>query len=520
MSRALAVWMIAAVAIAPAHSAAHASGRVTAVAADRAESVSTDIVTDLAATVASGPSARTIVVGPGGDHVALAAAVQSARDGDRIEVRGGVHAGPLAVEHAIDIVGFDRPVIDGGGEGTVVSVTAPGASIRGVLIRNSGSRGDKEDAGIRAEARVTVEDVILEDVLYGINLKAARGSVLRGNTVRGRDIHIARRGDAIRVWESHDSIIQDNVVEGARDVVIWYSERLKITGNTVRDGRYGLHYMYSHQSVIEDNRLEGNSVGAFMMYSTGLSIRRNVFAANHGSSGYGLALKDSDEVVTSDNVMAGNRVGLYLDNSPSRQGEHNTVERNTIAWNDVGVLLQPSVARNDFSENGFVENGQQVALTGGGSADGNSWSTAGVGNHWSNYAGLDADGDGIGDRPHVEVALFDEMVERYPLLRLFIHSPAANALDLAARAFPVFRPPPTLTDEAPLVSAPPASVVAPVPSGSGLAGLSALLITAAVGVIGWGLGAGGFDARLAAGFRRVSTGARWTSTNTPMGGRS
>ncbi len=431
---------------------------------------------------------RTIVVAPGGDHAGLAAALESARDGDRIEVRGGVHPGPILVEHAVDIVGFERPVIDGGGEGTVVTITAAGASIRGFLIRNSGDRGDKEDSGIRAEASVTVEDVILEDVLYGINLKAARRSVLRGNIVRGRDIHIARRGDAIRAWESHDSIIEDNVVEGARDVVIWYSERLRIAGNTIRDGRYGLHYMYSHHGDIQGNRLEGNSVGAFIMYSTGLSIRDNVFAANHGSSGYGLALKDSDEVSISDNVMAGNRVGLYLDNSPSRQDVHNTVERNTIAWNDIGALLQPSVARNNFSGNGFVENGQQVALTGGRTADGNAWSFEGVGNHWSNYAGLDADGDGIGDRPHVEVALFDAMLERHPLLRLFIHSPAANALDLAARAFPIFRPPPTLTDDAPIVAAPPASVVSPATSAGGLAWLAALLVGGAASVVGWGFG--------------------------------
>ena len=432
---------------------------------------------------------RVIEIGPDAAPDALASALRSARDCDRYEITGGTHLGPLVVDAAVEIQGIDRPVIDGGGEGTVVVITAPGASIRGLTVVGSGDRADRVDAGITAQAPVTIEDVIVEDVLYGINLEAAPNSIVRDNIVRGREVHIARRGDAIRVWESHDSVIEGNLVEDTRDVVIWYSQRMRIAGNTIRDGRYGLHYMYSHQSVIEDNRLEGNSVGAFMMYSTGLSIRRNVFAANHGSSGYGLALKDSDEVVISDNIMAGNRVGLYLDNSPSRQGEHNTVERNTIAWNDIGVLLQPSVKRNDFSENGFVENGQQVALTGGGSADGNSWSTAGIGNHWSNYAGLDADGDGIGDRPHVEVALFDEMLARYPLLRLFIHSPAANALDLAARAFPVFRPPPTLTDEAPLVSAPPASIVAPADSGGGLAGLSALLITAAACVIGWGLGA-------------------------------
>lgn len=433
---------------------------------------------------------RVIEIGPDAAPDALASALRSARDCDRYEITGGTHLGPLAVDAAVEIQGIDRPVIDGGGEGTVVVITAPGASIRGLKVVGSGDRADKVDAGITAQAPVTIEDMIVEDVLYGINLEAAPDSIVRNNIVRGREVHIARRGDAIRVWESHDSVIEDNLVEDTRDVVIWYSQRMRIAGNTIRAGRYGLHYMYSHDSVIEGNRLEGNSVGAFMMYSTGLSIHDNVFAANHGSSGYGLALKDSDEIEINDNVMAGNRVGLYLDNSPSRQNVRNSIARNTLAWNDIGALLQPSVARNDFSGNGFVENGQQVALTGGGTADGNAWSVDGFGNHWSNYAGLDADGDGIGDTAHVEVALFDAMLERHPNLRLFIHSPAANALDLAARAFPIFRPPATLTDTAPLVAAPPATITSPEQPVGPLAALAAVLVFGAAGVVVWGLGSG------------------------------
>ena len=452
-------------------------------------------------------SGRTIEVWPEGDDRSpggLSAALASARDGDRIEVHSGTHNGPLVIEHAVTLVGIDRPLIQGDGEGTVVKTTVPGVSIKGFLIRGSGDRGDREDSGIRAERQVTVEDVVLEDVLYGINLKAARGSVLRGNVVRGRDVHIARRGDGIRLWESHDSVIEDNLVEGSRDVVIWYSERLHIMRNTIRDGRYGLHYMYSHDSVLEGNRLENNSVGAFMMYSTDLTIHENVFTANHGSSGYGLALKDCDRVSIADNVMAGNRAGLYLDNSPSGSDVRNEVTRNTFAWNDIGLLLQPAVARNDLWENGFIENGQQVALTGNGNADGNAWSHDGIGNHWSNYAGIDGDGDGVGDRPHVEVALFDEMLERYPLLRLFIYSPAANALDLAARAFPVFRPPPTLTDDSPLVSAPPPLVVAPRAEGRPLLGVAMLLVTASLAVIWWGLDKDGVPSgRLPFGFGRA-----------------
>lgn len=428
---------------------------------------------------------RTLVVGPGG-LPDLATALAEAEDGDRVEVRGGVHRGPFVVERGVELVGVDQPVLDGRREGDVITFLAAGGALEGFVVRNSGERGDREHAGVRAEASVRVEDNVFEDVLYGINLKMARDSLLRGNLVRGRDLDVARRGDGIRIWESHGTVIEDNVVEGGRDVVIWYSERLRIEGNEVRQGRYGLHYMYSHDSEILRNRLERNSVGAFMMYSHGLRIEGNVFAGNHGSSGYGLALKDCDEAEIRGNVLAGNRVGLYLDNTPSRMEVHNELRGNTFAWNDTGVLFMPSVKRNRFAENAFLENVQQVGLSSTGRFEGNEWTPGGRGNYWSNYAGFDEDGDGLGDIEHDERSLFEDLMTERPTLRLFLLSPAQTAVDTAARAFPVFRPPSVLVDSAPLVAAPPPAVSAPTPLRAPLGALALGLLGGGLLVVVWG----------------------------------
>ena len=91
--------------------------------------------------------------------------------------------------------------------------------------------------------------------------------------------HLGLRGDAIRLWETNDSRVERNSVEGSRDLVVWYSSRNVVRGNEVRDGRYGTHFMFSHDNVIEDNRYFGNTVGIFVMYSRGLRIARNVLAA-------------------------------------------------------------------------------------------------------------------------------------------------------------------------------------------------------------------------------------------------
>ena len=44
------------------------------------------------------------------------------------------------------------------------------------------------------------------------------------------------------------------------------------------------------------------------------------------------------------------------------------------------------------------------------------------------------------------------MMDNNPKLRLFQLSPAQQAVELAARAFPIFRPEPKFTDTAPLVT--------------------------------------------------------------------
>jgi ABC-type multidrug transport system ATPase subunit len=115
-------------------------------------------------------------------------------------------------------------------------------------------------------------------------------------------------------------------------------------------------------------------------------------------------------------------------------------------------LFNPSVKRNHFGQNSFIDNLEQVGLTGSGTFQGNSFSVDGQGNFWSDYAGYDAAGDGLGDLPYVSKSLFENMMDNNPELRLFQLSPAQAAVDMAARAFPIFQPRPKLTDDAPLMS--------------------------------------------------------------------
>jgi nitrous oxidase accessory protein len=126
---------------------------------------------------------------------------------------------------------------------------------------------------------------------------------------------------------------------------------------------------------------------------------------------------------------------IFLDNSPSLYDEYNTFTQNFFAYNDVGVMGLPSVQRNIFQNNTFLENYQQVSVQGRGNLLGNLWNQDGIGNYWSNYVGYDRDGDGVGDVPYRAEKLFESLTDSEPVLRLFATAPPARPLTLLLRHF-------------------------------------------------------------------------------------
>jgi nitrous oxidase accessory protein len=117
----------------------------------------------------------------------------------------------------------------------------------------------------------------------------------------------------------------------------------------------------------------------------------------------------------------------------------------------VGIALEPHSRGIRLWENAFVGNRNQVQLVGTGTAEGNAWAVDGRGNHWSDAVVYDRDGDGVSELPYRAESTYEVLADRYPPLAFFDGTAAAEALDLAARLFPVFAPRPKLTDPHPLL---------------------------------------------------------------------
>jgi nitrous oxidase accessory protein len=212
--------------------------------------------------------------------------------------------------------------------------------------------------------------------------------------------------------------------------------------------------MYSDYALVERNVLTDNSVGAFLMYSRDLVLTDNIMARNNGPSGFGIGFKDVDGIVATGNRFIDNREGVHLDNSPWSYDKWQTFDGNLFAYNEIGIAFLPAVQRNIFTGNAFVDNGDQVAVLGSGNFKGNEWTLDGIGNYWSDFAGYDADGDGIGDIPYRLEDLYSTLTDNHPELAFFSQTPAARAVDVASRMFPVLKPRPKVEDNAPLVRTP------------------------------------------------------------------
>ena len=61
---------------------------------------------------------------------------------DTLRLARGVHPGPLVISRPTVVLGEPGAVIRGSGQGSVVEITAPGTTLRGLRIEHSGLRAN------------------------------------------------------------------------------------------------------------------------------------------------------------------------------------------------------------------------------------------------------------------------------------------------------------------------------------------------------------------------------------------
>jgi len=336
----------------------------------------------------------------------------------------------------------------------------------------TGNMVSNNEYGIRlrsSHSNKICNNLIASNTLTGIELRESSGNVIINNTIIKNGFNIwlwksddndiigntASNGDwGIILYRSSNNTLRDNMMTGNRynfgvwgeyiadfihdidasnlinEKPIYYliNERnLTIDSSTFPDVGY-LGIVNSANILVKDLTLTENSEGVLLVHVTG-SILENVHASlNSGGiklkcgSCYntlrnnvittcemvGISLLDS-----SNNNITGNKITSILNTGISLlRSNDNIISRNHVERAREGLYIVEYSNNNLIYHNNLIDNTKQVYLSFYGI---NAWDNGypSGGNYWSDYAGVDSDGDGIGDTSYVIDA---NNQDRYPLM--------------------------------------------------------------------------------------------------------
>ena len=411
----------------------------------------------LIAALVAGPAAARTIEAPATPGRA-AAALAAAADGDTVRLASGVHAGPLTLAHRIVLRGAPGAIVDGGGNGCVLTVLASGAEVSDLAIRSSGRRVITIDAGLRvlSAQNVHLSRLRLTDVLYGIYAERADGLVASDCTLTGR-VPAGREdgeGNGIHLWYTGGArLLRDDVSHFQDAIYLSVAAGTHAESSLLHDnGRYGFHTMYCQSGRLIGNTFTHNVAGCAIMFSNQLEISGNQFIHNRGPRTYGLLLRDCSDGRFENNALVDNTIGMFLDDS-----NRNRMVGNLIQDNGWGVLMFSSCAGNEFTRNAFINDDYALALDM--KYTSNRLDDGRIGNYWSENTPYDLDADGVSDAPYSPVGTFAFLSKQYPDLSVLAKSPAVAALAVAEQVLPALRPSEAV-DRRPLV-APPALAIPP-----------------------------------------------------------
>jgi len=378
----------------------------------------------------------------------LQQAIDGASHGDVLILTGNTYSGPLSISKSISLLGKNLPNVAGNSEGTVINVTAPNVTIKGLRITGSGILLETQDSGIflnRTAEGAVVEGNELHNNLIGIYVSGAKNSLVKRNKIVGRsDLRMNERGNGVQVWNAPGAIIEENNISLGRDgIFVTTSKENVFKNNRMENLRFAIHYMYTDKSKVIGNYSRNNHMGYALMSSTHLVVDGNV---SEGDKNRGILFNYTNKVTVTGNVVKGGTdkcVFIYNSN-------RNHFEGNSFSDCNIGIHFTAGSERNVMTRNAFINNRTQVKYVGTRWLE---WSTIDGGNYWSDHSAFDLNSDGFADSVYRPNDLTDRVMWQFPSAKLLINSPAVQILKYAQSAFPAVHPG-GVVDSAPLMENP------------------------------------------------------------------
>ncbi len=301
-------------------------------------------------------------------YAAIQDAIDDATSGDTIQALSGTHNENLLINKKLTLVGEDRDhtVINAGGSGNVIKITADHVTVKDLTVTNSGtSSGWPGDAGIRIDNAdyCSVENVNASDNNnYGLILAYADNSLIKNNYCTDNRLGICTYGDNNN--EICYNYIDDNVDGGMKPI---------------NSGGSGANQI--HNNTIVNNGFHPNPA----IITAGIIL-------------YGGATKNN---IIEHNLLDGNRQGIHC----RAGGSSNVIRYNAIINCTVaGVQYSAGGGPNTYYHNNFINNTVHTSGTTSSDVWDNGYPMGG--NYWDTYSGTDiyhgavqnkAGADGMGD---------------------------------------------------------------------------------------------------------------------------
>ncbi len=172
-----------------------------------------------------------------------------------------------------------------------------------------------------------------------------------------------------------------------------------ILGNFFNSNECGIDLSDCYNNTISENIANYNTYSGMFL----TSCDNNVISGNtaKNNSYWGICLDRSNYNKISGNVASNNEIGMYFlkfINFYLFVGCHdNNISGNIVNSNNrYGMCFSPSCFNNNIYLNCFTNNLIHAYDEG----ENNYWDNGVKGNFWSDYTGLDEEGDGIGDTPY------------------------------------------------------------------------------------------------------------------------
>jgi parallel beta-helix repeat protein len=283
-------------------------------------------------------------------------------------------------------------------------------------------------------------NLIMENIVTNINYTGIRTTYTARNVIMGNTVTNTSVG--VEIWGSNNNTVVDNSISTSTDrgISLEISYNNKIIGNTLSDNNYGINVGTSHDNEVSDNTVANCTNEGIMM---GESFSNTVTNNTITESNIAVYLGDSYSNNISENMATSNAWGLWLVDSKDNEANHNKIMNNrggilVLGANSSGNIIRGNIIKNTTNaqgaiflhtcnnntiyHNNFVENVLPQIFN---YASVNIWDDnyPSGGNYWSDYTGVDANGDGIGDSPYIIDA---DNQDRYPLMHPWSPLPVHN----------------------------------------------------------------------------------------------